>query len=155
LLGFREGFSLEMHAQNVVFQPGESALIDRVFVRDMEGVIFSNRYRAAQGLEPMFTDYRNDALISDYKSMTRWFNRNVDHDIGRVFTATLNALVDGGYFSDRERAIAVRSIRATMRESVTEARVGRLNLPGRLLPVSRSPYGHGLSKGHWYRSRYR
>jgi hypothetical protein len=155
LLGFREGFSLELHAQNVVFQPGESTLIDRVFIRDMEGVIFSNRYRAAQGLEPLFTDYDNNALVSDYSSMTRWFNRNVDHDIGRVFTATLNALVDAGYFSAGERAIAVRSIRTAMRQSVTEARVGRLNLPGRVLPISRSPYGNGLSKGHWYRSRYR
>jgi len=153
--GFRAGFSLEMHAQNVLFLPGESTLIDRVLIRDLEGVVFSNRYRVAQGLQPLFEEYDNAALVSDYKSMTRWFNRNVDHDLGRVFTASLDALVNSGYFGERERATAIKSIRRAMRQCVSDASVGHLNLPGRLLPISRSPYGSGLSKGHYYRTRYR
>lgn len=153
--GFRSGFSLEMHAQNVLFQPGESALVDRVFFRDLEGVVFSNRYRVAQGLDPLFAEYDNSELVSNYRSMTRWFNRNVDHDLGRVFTASLDALVNCGYFGDHERAIAVRSIQRVTRECVREFGVGRLNLPGRILPISRSPYGNGLGLGFYYRTRYR
>jgi hypothetical protein len=126
-----------------------------VFYRDLEGVIFSNRYRVAQGLDPLFEEYDNSALVSNYGSMTRWFNRNVDQDVGRVFTASLDALVNCGYFGDRERATAVQSIRNVARQCVRESGVGRLNLPGRILPISRSPYGNGLSKGHYYRTRYR
>jgi len=154
-VGFRSGFSLEMHAQNVLFRPGASALLEKVFFRDLEGVVFSNRYRVAQGLEPLFEDYDNTALISNSRSMTRWFNRNVDHDLGRVFTASLDALVNCGYFGGRERASAVRSIRKAARQCVLESGVGRLNLPGRVLPISRSPYGNGLSMGHYYRTKYR
>lgn len=153
--GFRSGFSMEMHAQNVLFKPGESTLFKSVFFRDLEGVVFSNRYRLAQGLEPLFKEYDNSELISDYRSMSRWFNRNVDHDLGRVFTASLDALVACGYFGLRERASGVRSIRNAARECVTKAGVGRLNFLGRIFPISRSPYGNGLGKGFWYRSGYR
>jgi len=135
--------------------PGESALLDKVFFRDLEGVVFSNRYRVAQGLEQLFEGYDNTALVSNFRSMTRWFNRNVDHDLGRVFTASLDALVNCGYFGEHERASAVISIRRAMRQCVRESGVGRLNLPGLLLPISRSPYGSGLGKGHYYRTRYR
>ena len=153
--GFRAGFSLEMHAQNVLFRPGDAALIDRVYVRDLEGVVFSNRFRETLGLEPLFQDTNNTALVSAYRSMRRWFNRNVDHDLGRVFTASLDALVGSGYFGEPERAAAVRSIRRVARQCVREAGLGRLSAPGRFLPISRSPYGNGLSKGHYYRTRYR
>ncbi len=153
--GFRAGFSIEMHAQNVLFEPGENRLIDRVFVRDLEGVVFSNRYRIGQGLEPLFEGYENEALDSGYKSMSRWFNRNFDHDLGRAFTASLDALVRSGYFSETDRKTAVRSIRKVVRRLVSEAELGHLDWLGRILPISRSPYGNGLGKGHYYRSRYR
>jgi len=153
--GFRAGFSIEMHAQNVLFSPGESTLIDKVYIRDLEGVVFSNRYRIAQGLDPLLEEFDNDALVSDFRSMTRWFNRNVDHDLGRVFTAALNSLVSSGYFGERDRETAILSIRRSARECVRKAGVGHLNRPGRVLPISRSPYGNGLSKGHYYRTRYR
>ncbi len=153
--GFRAGFSLEMHAQNVLIRPSATALIDRVYIRDLEGVVFSNRYRERQGMEPLFEGIDNPALISGFKSMTRWFNRNVDHDLGRVFTASLDTLVQCGYFGERERSIALRSIRSTVRQCVRDARLEYLARPGRILPISRSPYGKGLSKGHYYRTRYR
>ena len=95
------------------------------------------------------------ALVSDFRSMTRWFNRNVDYDVGRVLTECLDALESSGYFGGHERTIAVRSIRKAARQCVREAGVGRLNWPGLVFPVSRSPYGNGLSMGHWYRTRYR
>ena len=153
--GFCHGFSVEMHAQNVLFRPGSQALIERVFIRDLEGVVLSNSYRVARGMQPIFLELDNPALTGEQTSMTRWFNRNVDHDLGRVFTASLDALERSGYFGKRERARAIRSIRAAIRQTVTEARLGPLNRPGRWLPVSRSPYGNGLSKGHYYRARYR
>jgi hypothetical protein len=153
--GFRHGFSIEMHAQNVLVRPGATALIERVFLRDLEGVVLSNAYRIARGLEPVFTDLDNPALTGNQVPMSRWFNRNVDHDLGRVFTASLDALERSGYFGQRERARAIRSIRAATRETVREAGLEPLNRPGRWLPVSRSPYGNGLGKGHYYRVRYR
>lgn len=153
--GFRHGFSVEMHAQNVLFRPGAKTLIERVFIRDLEGVVLSNAYRVARGLEPIFEDLDNPALTAEYAPMARWFNRNVDHDLGRVFTASLDALERSGYFGQQERARAIRSIRAATRQAVREADLGQLNRPGRWLPLSRSPYGNGLSKGHYYRARYR
>lgn len=153
--GFRHGFSVEMHAQNVLFRPGATALIERVYIRDLEGVVLSNSYRVSQGLEPIFEEFDNPALTGDQTPMTRWFNRNLDHDLGRVFTASLDALERSGYFGQQERARAVRSIRAATRQVVREAELGHLNWPGRWLPVSRSPYGNGLSKGHYYGTRYR
>ena len=153
--GFRHGLAVEMHAQNVLFRPGSTKLIERVFVRDLEGVVLSNSHRVARGLEPVFAELDNPALTGDRTAMTRWFNRNLDHDLGRVFTASLDALERSGYFGERERARAIRSIRAATRRTVREADLGELNRPGRWLPVSRSPYGNGLSKGHYYRTRYR
>ena len=153
--GFRHGFSVEMHAQNVLFRPGAQALIERVYIRDLEGVVLSNAYRVARGLEPVFTELDNPALTGNQTPMTRWFNRNVDHDLGRVFTASLDALERSRYFGPRERARAIRSIRAAARQTAREAKLERLNRPGRWLPVSRSPYGNGLGKGHYYVTRYR
>lgn len=153
--GFRHGFSVEMHAQNVLIRPGAKALIDRVYIRDLEGVVLSNSYRIAEGLDPVFEELDNPALTGDKTPMARWFNRNVDHDLGRVFTASLDALERSGYFGQQERARAIRSIRAATRQAVREADLGQLNRPGRWLPVSRSPYGNGLSKGHYYGTRYR
>jgi hypothetical protein len=155
LAGFKHGFSIETHAQNVLFRPGKTALIDAVFLRDLEGVILSNPYRKARGLEPLFEDLDNEALAFDAGPMRRWFNRNVDQDLGTIFRETLQALTDCGYFGQKELSIAVRSIRKVARQCVKEAGVEDLNWPGRLLPISRSPYGNGLSKGHYYRTRYR
>jgi hypothetical protein len=152
---FRAGFSIEMHAQNVLFRPGDTRLIERVYIRDLEGVVFSNRYRETQGLNRLFDDLDNTALVSDCRSMSRWFNRNVDHDLGRVFAASLDALSRSGYFGASERDLAIRSIRKVIRTEVRDAGIEHLNRAGRYLPISRSPYGNGLSKGHYYRTRYR
>ena len=155
LAGFRNGISVEMHAQNVLFRPGVTSLIERVYLRDLEGVVLSNSYRVACGLDPVFENLDNPALTGNQVPMARWFNRNVDHDLGRVFTASLDALERSGYFGPRERARAIRSIRAASRETVKEASLERLNRLGRWLPISRSPYGNGLGKGHYYVTRYR
>jgi hypothetical protein len=153
--GFRAGFSMEMHAQNVLIRPGGDSLIDRVYFRDLEGVVFSSRFRAERGLEPLFDNLDNDEIDDNRVSMTRWFNRNVDHDLGRVFSGALQALKSSGYFDERCQKIAVQTVRDTLRECVKDAELQSLNWPGRLLPVSRSPYGNGFSKGHYYSTRYR
>jgi len=153
--GFRAGFSMEMHAQNVLVRPGRDSLIDRVYFRDLEGVVFSSRFRAERGLEPLFENLDNEEIDDNRVSMTRWFNRNVDHDLGRVFSGALRALTSSGYFDERCQKVAVQTVRDTLRECVKDAELQSLNWPGRLLPVSRSPYGNGLSKGHYYSTRYR
>lgn len=153
--GFRRGFSLEMHAQNVLFRPGEDSLIDKVYFRDLEGVVFSSRFRRRLGLPALFGSLDNAELDTDFPSMTRWYNRNVDHDIGRVFAASLHALSEAGYFQPSDCKIATRALKTTARDCVKEAGLIRLDAPGRYLPLSRSPYGNGLSKGHYYRTRFR
>ena len=153
--GFRAGFSLEMHAQNTLIAPGEGELIDEVFFRDLEGVVFSNAYREERRLGRLFEGVDNEELKNESGSLVRWFNRNLDHDLGRVFNAALADLQRGGLFGADEQRVAVRSIRRVVRKAVAEAGLERLYRPGRWLPISRSPYGNGLSKGHYYRTRYR
>ncbi len=153
--GFRAGFSMEMHAQNVLIEPGSDSLINIVYFRDLEGVVFSNKYRIENLLPPLFVDCENSELDSNVGPMSRWFNRNVDHDLGRVFKASLIELARSGYFGKREYKLGVQSIRKVIRECVDEAGLSRLDRYGRLLPVSRSPYGSGLGKGHYYRTTFR
>ena len=52
LAGFRAGFALEMHAQNTLISLGENSLFERVYFRDLEGVVFSNKFRVDRGLTP-------------------------------------------------------------------------------------------------------
>jgi hypothetical protein len=153
--GFRAGFSLEMHAQNTLIAPGANDLIDVVYFRDLEGVVFSNAYRARNGLGLLFPDIAHDELKSESGSMTRWFNRNLDHDLGRVFRAALVDLERSGLFGRAEQRAAIHSIRRVVRQTVAEAGLEKLFRAGRWLPVSRSPYGNGLSKGHYYRTVFR
>lgn len=153
--GFRAGFSLEMHAQNTLIAPGTTDLVETVYFRDLEGVVFSNAYRTERGLEPLFQGVDNAELKNESGSMVRWLNRNLDHDLGRVFDAALADLARSGLFGRQENRLAIRSIRRVVRQTVAEAGIERLFRPGRWLPISRSPYGNGLSKGHYYRTRYR
>ena len=155
LAAMRAGFSLEMHAQNTLLQPGRQRLIDAVLFRDLEGVVFSNRFRRSNGQEPLFADSKNEELIWPGRSMARWYNRNLDHDIGRILSATLEVLSSTGYFSDINIQIARQSIRHSVREAVRESGLSGLHWPGRLMGFSRSPYGNGLRLGDYYRTRYR
>jgi hypothetical protein len=155
LAGFRAGFSMEMHAQNTLCSLGENTLIDRVYFRDLEGVVFSNNFRVERGLEPLFSNYNNDELIWEGKSMRRWFNRNLDHDLGRIFHGALEALMKFGVIDKGGRKVAVASIGRSVREIVYSAGLQSVNWPGRILPFSRAPWGNGLRLGHYFSTRFR
>lgn len=155
LAGFRAGFSLEMHGQNTLVSLGSSRLLKRVYFRDLEGVVFSDGYRVRQGMTPLFPDSGNSELLWQGDSMRRWFNRNLDHDLGRIFTGVLQSLDEAQLFGAAELAVARRSIRREVRRLIRLAGLSGLAWPGRVLPFARSPYGNGTRLGHYYRTRYR
>lgn len=155
LAGFRAGFAMEMHAQNTLCSLGDNELIDRVYFRDLEGVVFSNKFRGDRGLEPLFKQYDNDELVWDGVSMQRWFNRNLDHDVGRIFDGVLDALLRHRMIDNKHERAAVRSIRNVVRQTIRSAGLTGFNRPGRLLPYSRAPWGNGLRPGHYFSTRFR
>ena len=155
LAGFRIGFALEMHAQNTLFSPSEKYIFDRVYFRDLEGVVFSNKFRADRGLAPLFSSCDNSELIWQGKSMRRWFNRNLDHDLGRIFGCSLDALLKHGMIDQSDKSIAVASIRNSVRQAVQLAELQATNWPGSVFPYSRAPWGNGLKPGHYFRTRFR
>jgi len=155
LAGFRAGFSLEMHAQNALVRPGSDRLVDRVLYRDLEGVVLSNAYRASRGLEPLFAGLDNPELNEPAMRFARYFSRNYDHDLGRVFRAVLKSLQAAGYFDQTLVRHAIRSIRHAFRAAVSEAGVADLAGVGRIIPISRAPYGNGLRLGHYFRTDFR
>ena len=94
---------MEMHAQNTLCSIGENSLVDRVYFRDLEGVVFSDNFRIERGLEPLFSKYSNDELVWDGASMRVWFNRNLGHDVGRIFEGALDALRSDGLLDKAHR----------------------------------------------------
>ena len=155
LAGFRAGFSLEMHAQNTLISLDENNLIGRVFFRDLEGVVFSNNYRVERGLQPLFSNIDNDELVWEGNSMRSWFNRNLDHDLGRVFEGALTVLVARGVLDGKEKSIAIASIRKVIRDAIRSAGLENIAWPGRVLPYSRAPWGNGMRPGHYFSTRFR
>ena len=155
LAGFRAGFALEMHAQNTLISLGENSLFERVYFRDLEGVVFSNKFRVNRGLKPLFSNRNNSELVWQGKSMRRWFNRNLDHDLGRIFGCALDALSSYGMIDSKNKRKAVASIRKSVRQAVHSAKLKASNWPGSILPYSRAPWGNGLRLGHYFSTRFR
>jgi len=155
LAGFRAGISLEMHAQNTLVQLGDDELISRVYFRDIEGVVLFNDYRIAHGLEPLFLDSEFADSLDPKASIHRLYNRNLDHDLGRIFAGSLVALQEYGFLTDHEVRIATQSIKTATAEAVKEGEMDKMGRLGRLLPFSRAPWGNGLRFGHYFRSRFR
>ncbi len=155
LAGFQQGFSLELHAQNAVAVPGTDRLIERVLFRDLESVVFFPAIRERLGLPPAPLDTSDPELIQEPRDPVRWFNRNMDHDVGRILRWSLNILEREGYFGPAERRRATASIRRTVRGLVREFGLEFLARQGRWLPYSRSPYGTGRRPGHYYRTWFR
>ena len=153
--GFRVGFAMEMHAQNTLFSLGEKCLFDRVYFRDMEGVVFSNKFRIDNGLQPLFSNHSNSELFWEGESMRRWFNRNLDHDLGRIFRCAVDVLLKYGVIDSREKIRAIASIRHTVRQAINSAELQALSWPGQFLPFSRAPWGNGLRPGDYFSTRFR
>lgn len=155
LAGFRAGFSMEMHAQNTLVEPGTTRLIDYVLYRDLEGVVLSNEFRMSRGMDALFPGTSNGELRETRVKFSRYFSRNYDHDLGRVFHSVLQALVASGYFDRGTKRLAVRGIRNVFREALCEAELGGLARSGRFMPLSRAPYGDGMRTGHYFRTTFR
>jgi hypothetical protein len=155
LAGFEQGFSLELHAQNAVAVPGRERLIDQILFRDLESVVFFPELRADRGLSDLPLDTTDPELIQAPRIPVRWFNRNMDHDVGRILRWSLAVLEKEGYFGPRERNLAVMETRRVIRRTITEFGLEALARQGRWLPFSRSPYGNGRRLGHYYRTRFR
>lgn len=155
IAGFRKGIALEMHAQNTLVQLGSDAAIKRVFVRDMEGTVVFNDYRGKHGLEPLGSGLEHGLEAYTDASIKRLFNRNLDHDIGRIFTVTLRVLRQAGFFDESDSEAAVRSVRRVVRQAMSDGNVKDICGFGRYLPLSRAPWGSGLRPGHYFRTHYR
>jgi hypothetical protein len=153
--GFDQGFSFELHAQNTLVELGGQRLIQRVLFRDLESVLYFPRYRLSRGHAPLPMLEGNRELLPTPAEPLRWFNRNIDHDIGRILRGSLQALERVGFFSARDRRNAMRSCRSAHRAVVDEFGLRGLDWPGRRLRVSRSPYGRGLRRGDYYRPEFR
>jgi len=152
---FREGFSLEMHPQNVLIGFNESGLIDEVYYRDLEGVVFSNYWRRSVGLPKLFDDNDNPELHMFDKRIRRYFNRNLDHDLGRFWMNLIDVLRNVDYFQPKDVRTAVHSVRRAVRSAIRAFGLGRLAFWGRLLRFAPSPYGHWYSPGHYLRCYFR
>ena len=153
--GFRAGFSLEMHAQNTLVEPGGDRLISTVHYRDLEGVILSNSFRAGRNLPELFTDTPNSEYLDESQKFSRLFSRNYDHDLGRIFLSVLSSLQSCGYFDQKQARKAMQSIRLSFRSALREAELGDLAGLGRAVPFSRAPYGDGFRLGHYFRTQFR
>lgn len=153
--GFRKGISLEMHAQNTLVRMGNDASIQRVFVRDMEGTVVFNEYREKNGLAPLGSSLEHGLEAYTDASIKRLFNRNLDHDIGRMFNGTLRALRQSGFFDSSDSEAAVRSVRRVVRQAISDGDLMDICGFGRYLPLSRAPWGSGLRPGHYFRTQYR
>lgn len=155
MAGFALGYSFEMHAQNTLVSFGDRTVIGNVHFRDLESVYFFPEIRARHGFPRADLDLENRELFPSIKPASRWFNRNVDHDIGRIFRALLHAMQKEDYFTDSRVKIAIQSCRLRYRALVDEFDLHDLNGLGRWLPVSRTPYGTGWRRGDYYRSTFR
>lgn len=141
----REGFALEMHGQNFLVTLKENGAINKVYYRDLEGVIFSSEFRKKSGLANLGLNEENQEMKTSFKRYKLFFNRNFDHDLGRFWRNLLDSFKQTGYFNDTNIKIAVNSIRATARISAKEFDVEDLFKCGSLFRFALGPYGP------WYR----
>lgn len=145
---FVQGFSLEMHSQNTLVSLSQSEVIDKVYYRDMEGVVFSNQFRRKNLKQELFQDQRNPELHELGKRIKRYFNRNLDYDLSRIWINFLDSIVSSRYFGRKEALLARHSIQEAVRMNIKSFGLQRLAACGKLLRVSRTPYDSA-----WYRRR--
>ncbi len=155
LSGFKQGFSLEMHMQNVLFGLNNSGMIDSVLYRDLEGVIFSKKFRKKKNLSEIFKGDNNPQLHLHGNIIARFFNRNYDYDVGRIFDNILFALKQYGYFNAKDVQQATKSVQQIFKKEVEKAGIKRWNYLAYLFKLSRTPYGNGTRPCHYYKCSFR
>jgi hypothetical protein len=121
----------------------------------MEGTVVFNDYRRRHGLEPLGQGLQHELEAYTDASIKRLFNRNLDHDIGRIFSGTLRVLKQTDFFDDSDIEAAIRSVRHAVRQAISDGNVMDVCGLGRYLPLSRAPWGSGLRPGHYFRTQYR
>ena len=155
LVGFREGFALELHGQNTLVSFTPDFRVEEVYFRDLESVIFFPELRERHGLEPIDLNHLGPELFQEPRDPTRWFNRNVDDDVAGILLWILKVLERERLLDRQGVMLATRQIRDTARRLIAEFGLERTAWQGRWLPFSRSPYGSGFRRGHYYRTRFR
>ena len=155
LSAFRQGFSLEMHMQNVLMHFSEQGLVENVYYRDLEGVIFSREFRYKHGLPELFGNDNNAELFKNSNKFRRYFNRNFDHDLGRIFENLLIALNRSNVFRTNEIPVIVKSVRKTIHKAMQKYDFKKWVFLNHWLRVSRTPYGNGIHPSHYYFCKFR
>lgn len=150
----RCGYGLEMHAQNTCFLvPSDGAPL-KVYYRDLEGVAYSGRLRAGRfGADPLAAG--NSEIHKYEATIFRMFNRNFDQDLTTVLTRSLDALERHERISPGARKATCREVRRMYRDLRADLGLQRWDPFPRVSFVSRSPYGSGYRRSHWYRRMYR
>jgi hypothetical protein len=155
LSAFRQGFSLEMHMQNVLMHFSEQGLVENVYYRDLEGVIFSREFRYKHGLPELFSNDNNPELFRNSDKFRKYFNRNIDHDLGRIFENLLIALNRSNLFRTKEIPLIVKYIRKIIHKAMQKYNFNQWAFLNHWLRVSRTPYGKGIHPSHYYFCKFR
>jgi hypothetical protein len=155
LSAFRQGFSLEMHMQNVLMHFSEQGLVENVYYSNLEGVIFSRQFRCKHGLTELFRNDNNPELFRNSNKFRRYFNRNIDHDLGRIFENLLIALNRSNVFRTKEIPVIVKSVRKTIHKAMQKYDFKKWAFLNHWLRISRTPYGNGIHPSHYYFCKFR
>jgi siderophore synthetase component len=150
---FCQGFSLEMHMQNVLFHFEDTGLVSKIYYRDLEGVVFSREFRESKGLPDLFYADSNPELHNYGALIYRFFNRNLDYDLARVFSNLIDALEKQALLRPHEKPLLIHSVRRSVRQAVRKYGLWKWAFWGRWLRFSRTPYGTSLR--HRYYCRFR
>ena len=152
---FLQGFALEMHMQNTLFEFKSNGFVKNIIYRDLEGIVFSNMYRSGHGLTELFKNYEITELHKDSHKFRLFFNRNLDHDISRILMNIIDANLEQGFWNLEEVRIAVKSVRRVLRKALSRYGLTWWSFWPRILKISRTPYGNGTRRFHYYKCRFR
>lgn len=152
---FSQGFSLEMHMQNTLFQFNNSGFVGKIIYRDFEGIVFSDKFRMLRGLPLLFDESNLSELHENANKFRLFFNRNLDHDISRILQNILDANLEQGFWNAKEYSIAVKSVKQVLREIMSRYGLTWWSFWPRLFKLSRTPYGNGTRRFHYYKCFFR
>lgn len=155
LSAFVQGFSLEMHMQNTLFKFSSNGFVKNIIYRDLEGIVFSDKFRVAHGLSPLFNGIDSEILHKNSDEYRRFFNRNLDHDVSRILENILDANLEQGYWTLQDVKMAAKSVKRILREELARYGLVAWALLPRLFKISRSPYGNGTRRFHYFKCRFR
>jgi hypothetical protein len=149
------GYGLEMHAQNTCFRIVGSDKPVEVYYRDLEGVAYSGKLRERRGETDPFSRSGNSEVYKYDTLIHRFFNRNYDLDLGTVISCCLNALRYANIIQESGSRWIRQQAKRMYREAYKHYRLSRWDRYRGMARWSRSPYGTGYRRSHYYRRYYR